>query len=69
MTRLLTVVTDGVKPGLIIKHEAKVKNRLILLLLATLALAACETVKGAGRDIGSAGNAISSSANKVQSQL
>ncbi|MDI3336225.1 entericidin A/B family lipoprotein [Defluviimonas aestuarii] len=41
----------------------------MLLLLATLALAACETVKGAGRDIGSAGNAISSSANKVQSQL
>ncbi|WP_318527845.1 entericidin A/B family lipoprotein [Albidovulum litorale] len=66
---LLTAVVDGVKPGLTIKHEAKVKNRLILFLFTTLALAACETVKGAGRDIGTAGDAISSTANKVQSQL
>ncbi|MCV2873535.1 entericidin A/B family lipoprotein [Defluviimonas sp. WL0050] len=41
----------------------------MLFLFTTLALAACETVKGAGRDIGTAGDAISSTANKVQSQL
>lgn len=43
--------------------------RLILPLLALFALAACETVKGAGRDIESAGEAISSTAQKVQSDL
>ncbi|WP_428688561.1 entericidin A/B family lipoprotein [Roseibium sp.] len=66
---LLTADGDGVKSDVIIKCEAKVKNRLILFLFATLTLTACETVKGAGRDIGSAGDAISSTANKVQSQL
>lgn len=43
--------------------------RLTLPLIALLALTACETVKGAGRDIESAGGAISSSARKVQSEL
>lgn len=44
-------------------------TRLILPLLALFALSACETVKGAGRDIESAGEAISSSAQSVQSDL
>ncbi len=43
--------------------------RLTLPLIALLTLAACETVKGAGRDIGRAGDAISTTANKVQSEL
>lgn len=43
--------------------------RLTLLAAALIGLTACETVKGAGRDIESAGGAISSSARKVQSQL
>ncbi|MEZ5883193.1 MAG: entericidin A/B family lipoprotein [Paracoccaceae bacterium] len=38
-------------------------------LVALLALTACETVKGAGRDIESAGSALSSEASKAQSRL
>lgn len=44
-------------------------TRLILPLLALFALSACETVKGAGRDVESAGEAISSTATQVQSDL
>ncbi len=40
--------------------------RLTLPLLALLALTACETVKGAGRDLQSAGTAISSEASEAQ---
>ncbi|MDW4551070.1 entericidin A/B family lipoprotein [Defluviimonas sp. D31] len=43
--------------------------RLILPLLALFALTACETVKGAGRDIETAGDAISSAAQDVQSGI
>ena len=40
--------------------------RLTLPLLALVALSACETVKGAGQDLESAGNAITREADKVQ---
>jgi len=40
--------------------------RLTLRFLALLSLAACETVKGAGRDLQSAGAAISSEASQAQ---
>ncbi len=43
--------------------------RITLPLLALLALAACETVKGAGRDLQSAGQAISSEAADAQSSM
>ncbi|WP_413870450.1 entericidin A/B family lipoprotein [Albidovulum sp.] len=43
--------------------------RLILPFLALLALTACETVKGAGRDLQSAGAAISSEASESQSSM
>ncbi|WP_413875091.1 entericidin A/B family lipoprotein [Albidovulum sp.] len=43
--------------------------RLTLPLLALLALTACETVKGAGRDLQSAGTAISSEASEAQSSM
>jgi entericidin B len=43
--------------------------RLILPLVTLFALAACETVKGAGRDIEGAGEALSSTASSVQSDL
>ncbi len=42
---------------------------LIALLLATLALAACNTVSGAGKDISSAGNAVSDSATDVEKKM
>lgn len=38
----------------------------LLPLLAMLAVTACETVEGAGRDIGSAGNAITRESQQVQ---
>lgn len=40
-----------------------------LLILAMTALAACETVKGAGRDMQGAGHAISQEAGRVQQDL
>lgn len=43
--------------------------RLTLPLLALLALAACETVKGAGRDLQTTGSAISSEAAEAQSEM
>ncbi|MEP2781618.1 MAG: entericidin A/B family lipoprotein [Pseudoruegeria sp.] len=43
--------------------------RLIIPLLALSALVACETVKGAGKDLESAGSTISREAGKVQNQL
>jgi len=44
-------------------------TRLTLPLLALFALTACETVKGAGRDLQSAGAVISSEASQVQSGM
>lgn len=43
--------------------------RPLLLALALTGLAACETTKGAGRDIQKAGEAISSTAQNVQNSL
>lgn len=37
-------------------------------ILALLALAACETVQGAGRDMQAAGNAVSRESREVQAQ-
>lgn len=39
---------------------------VIMLLAATLALSACNTVQGVGRDVQGAGNAIENSAEQVQ---
>lgn len=44
-------------------------TRYMLTLLAALALAACETVEGAGQDISTAGNAVTDTAQDVQSDL
>ncbi|MCC0065224.1 MAG: entericidin A/B family lipoprotein [Defluviimonas sp.] len=43
--------------------------RLTLPLIALLALTACETVKGAGRDLETAGQAISSEAAAAQTDM
>lgn len=40
--------------------------RLLLPLLALLAISACETMKGAGRDLQAGGAALTSEANKAQ---
>ena len=42
---------------------------LAVLLLATLALAACNTVHGAGQDISAAGKDVSSTATDVQKKM
>ncbi|WP_170384792.1 entericidin A/B family lipoprotein [Ruegeria atlantica] len=43
--------------------------RAILVGLALFTLTACETAKGAGRDIEKAGDAIQSAASDVQEKL
>ncbi len=43
--------------------------RTLILGLALLALTACETAKGAGRDIQKAGRVISNTADDVQKAL
>ncbi|MEO9782026.1 MAG: entericidin A/B family lipoprotein [Sedimentitalea sp.] len=43
--------------------------RPVILCLALLTLTACETAKGAGRDIQKAGGAISNTASDVQEAL
>ncbi|MCF6433781.1 MULTISPECIES: entericidin A/B family lipoprotein [unclassified Leisingera] len=44
-------------------------NRIFACVLMLLGLAACETTKGAGRDISKAGQAISGAAQDVQDAL
>lgn len=44
-------------------------TRILLTLATLLALTACETVEGAGQDIQSAGQAISSEAQQTQSGM
>jgi entericidin B len=39
------------------------------VLIALLALAACETVKGAGEDLQTAGQAVESEANQAQNGM
>lgn len=43
--------------------------RVSLLSFALIALTACETAKGAGRDIEKAGDAIADTAQSVQNSL
>ncbi len=44
-------------------------TRAVIIGLALLALAACETAKGAGRDLKKAGDAIEDVARDVQKKL
>ncbi len=48
--------------------ETKMK-RVMLIGLTLCALAACETIEGAGKDISKAGQAISSASRDVQSSM
>jgi predicted small secreted protein len=41
----------------------------LIALLAIMALTACETVKGVGRDVQDAGQAVTTGAAEVQSEL
>ena len=41
----------------------------LLLLVAAAALSACETIEGAGRDLQSAGSAVSQTARQTQSTM
>ncbi|HQU68222.1 MAG TPA: entericidin A/B family lipoprotein [Albidovulum sp.] len=44
-------------------------TRLALILAAVLGLAACETIKGAGQDLQSAGQTIESEAAESQANM
>ena len=52
-----------------LNHPEVPMIRLTLPLLALIALTACETVKGAGRDLQTTGSAISSEAAEAQSEM
>ena len=45
------------------------KKSILLLLAATLVLAACNTIQGMGEDIGAAGDAISGTATKTKQKM
>ncbi|NUB44446.1 entericidin A/B family lipoprotein [Fertoebacter nigrum] len=45
------------------------KPMFLLPLLALFAVAACETVQGAGRDLSTAGQAITQESQEVQNDL
>ncbi len=45
------------------------KKSVLAILLAALALSACNTIQGAGRDIEGAGEAISGSAVKTKEKI
>lgn len=44
-------------------------RKILIPALMLLALAACETVKGAGQDVQSAGAAVSREASRAQSEM
>jgi entericidin B len=53
--------SDGRAPCAFLKRSEKMKKSLqavVLVLTASLALSACNTVKGAGKDVQSAGKAV-----------
>ncbi len=45
------------------------RNRLAALLLAALALTACNTMNGAGKDISAAGDGVSDTAKDVEKKM
>ena len=45
------------------------KKILAAALLVTFALTGCNTIKGVGKDVSSAGNAVSNTAEKTQQQI
>lgn len=44
-------------------------SRILMLLTATLALSACETIGGLGRDVSTAGQAVTNTAQDVEDEL
>ena len=44
-------------------------RKILVTALALLTLAACNTVRGAGQDIGAAGSAITNEAEETQSEM
>jgi entericidin B len=51
------------------KKPESIMTRFASLCIVLLALTACETAKGAGRDIGKAGDAIAEGAQDVQNSM
>jgi predicted small secreted protein len=47
----------------------RAKSMILIPLLAVMALAGCETFKGAGRDLQGAGSTVTTTAAEVQADL
>jgi predicted small secreted protein len=50
-------------------RELKMSKILAAALLAALALSACNTMKGAGKDVSAAGDTVTDQAAKTQNQM
>jgi predicted small secreted protein len=51
------------------RSSVRLLTALVMIAAATLGLAACNTISGAGKDVSSAGSAISNTAQTVQQKL
>lgn len=52
------------------KRETTMRTSIILLsLTALLAIAGCETIQGAGRDLSTVGEAVTTESQEVQDQM
>lgn len=44
-------------------------SKILLVIAAAMALAACNTMAGAGKDVSAAGTAVTNSADKVEKKM
>ena len=49
--------------------ELKMKKLTLLAIVSLMALSACNTISGAGRDVSALGNAVSDGAQDVQHKM
>ncbi len=49
--------------------ELKMKKLTLLAIVSLMALSACNTISGAGRDVSALGGAVSSGAENVQQKM
>ena len=49
--------------------ELKMKKLTLLAIVSLMALSACNTISGAGRDVSAPGGAVSSGAENVQQKM
>ena len=68
MQRNVTAPANVAVPARSARSEVEMVERICtaLLIAATVLLAACNTVEGAGKDVASAGNAVANTAQEAK---